>query len=142
LHPHVCGALALFSRLCVTTMYRCSENKRRRSACNCHRNAVFVDHAAVRPDSRRVFVAPRDDLPSFSFFWEPYLGVAMKKATRAAGLARGRVRPSTLRPLRRTGPTPDVLWDQGVVLVRRSHTPDEQRRSIRNVVNLFGPPHG
>jgi hypothetical protein len=30
-----------------------------------------VDHAADRPDSRRVFVAPRDDLPSFSFFLGP-----------------------------------------------------------------------
>ena len=37
------------------------------------------------------------------------------------GFATG-LRPSTMRPLRRTGPTPDVLWDQGVVLVRRSHT--------------------
>jgi hypothetical protein len=31
-------------------------------------------------------------------------------------------RPSTLRPLRRAGPTPDVLWDEGVVLLRRSHS--------------------
>jgi integrase len=37
------------------------------------------------------------------------------------GFATG-LRPSTMRPLRRTGTTPDVLWDQGVVLVRRSHT--------------------
>jgi integrase len=37
------------------------------------------------------------------------------------GLATG-LRPSSMRPLRRTGPTPDVLWDQGVILVRRSHT--------------------
>ena len=37
------------------------------------------------------------------------------------GFATG-LRPSLLRPLRRTGPTPDVLWDEGVVLVRRSHT--------------------
>lgn len=37
------------------------------------------------------------------------------------GFATG-LRPSTMRPLRRTGPTPDVRWDQGVVLVRRSHT--------------------
>jgi integrase len=37
------------------------------------------------------------------------------------GFATG-LRPSTLRPLRRTGATPDVLWDEGVVLVRRSHT--------------------
>jgi integrase len=32
------------------------------------------------------------------------------------------LRPSSMRPLRRTGSTPDVLWDQGVILVRRSHT--------------------
>jgi len=37
------------------------------------------------------------------------------------GFATG-LRPSTLRPLRRAGPTPDLLWDQGVVLVRRSHS--------------------
>ena len=29
-------------------------------------------------------------------------------------------RPSTLRPLRRSGPTPDVLLGDGVVLVRQS----------------------
>ena len=32
----------------------------------------------------------------------------------ALGLATGR-RPSELRPLRRTGPTPDILWDEGVL---------------------------
>lgn len=37
------------------------------------------------------------------------------------GFATG-LRPSSMRPLRRAGPTPDVLWDQGVILVRRSHT--------------------
>ena len=37
------------------------------------------------------------------------------------GFATG-LRPSTLRPLRRTGTTPDVLWDQGAVLVRRART--------------------
>jgi hypothetical protein len=37
------------------------------------------------------------------------------------GLATG-LRPSSLRPLRRCGATPDVLWDKSVVLVRRSHT--------------------
>ena len=30
--------------------------------------------------------------------------------------------PEGLRPLRRTGATPDVLWDEGKPLVRRSHT--------------------
>ena len=37
------------------------------------------------------------------------------------GLATG-LRPSSMRPLRRTGPTPDVRWDEGVILVRRSHS--------------------
>jgi hypothetical protein len=31
-------------------------------------------------------------------------------------------RPSTLRPLRRRGASPDVLWDEGVLLLRRSHS--------------------
>lgn len=41
------------------------------------------------------------------------------------GFATG-LRPSSLRPLRRQGPTPDVLWGEGVILVRRSHTLGEQ----------------
>lgn len=40
------------------------------------------------------------------------------------GLVTGR-RPSELRPLRRQGPTPDILWDEGVLLVRRSETKGE-----------------
>jgi len=39
----------------------------------------------------------------------------------ALGFGTG-LRPSSLRPLRRRGPTPDVLWDEGVLLIRRSHT--------------------
>lgn len=39
----------------------------------------------------------------------------------ALGFGTG-LRPSSMRPLRRWGPTPDVLWDEGVLLVRRSHT--------------------
>src|SRR5580704_12805162 len=35
-------------------------------------------------------------------------------------------RPSTLRPLRRSGPTPDVLLDEGIVLVRQSHTEGDE----------------
>jgi hypothetical protein len=31
-------------------------------------------------------------------------------------------RPSTLRPLRRQGPSADVLWDQGAILFRRSNS--------------------
>lgn len=41
------------------------------------------------------------------------------------GFATG-LRPSSIRPLRRSGPSPDVLWDKGVVLVRRSHTVSDQ----------------
>jgi integrase len=39
----------------------------------------------------------------------------------ALGFATG-LRPSSMRPLRRKGESPDVLWDEGVLLVRRSHT--------------------
>lgn len=39
----------------------------------------------------------------------------------ALGFATG-WRPSTLRPLRRQGSQADVLWEQGQILVRRSHT--------------------
>jgi integrase len=37
------------------------------------------------------------------------------------GLATG-LRPSSLRPLRRKGPQADVLWSEGKLLVRRSHS--------------------
>lgn len=39
----------------------------------------------------------------------------------ALGVATGR-RPSELRPLRRTGPTSDILWNDGIMLVRQSQT--------------------
>jgi integrase len=35
------------------------------------------------------------------------------------------LRPSSMRPLRRTGAEPDILWDDGVLLVRRSQTKGE-----------------
>jgi integrase len=41
------------------------------------------------------------------------------------GLATG-LRPSSLRPLRRNGPTPDILWDDCKLLVRRSHSLGEE----------------
>lgn len=37
------------------------------------------------------------------------------------GFATG-LRPSSMRPLRRKGATPDILWDENAVLIRRSHT--------------------
>ena len=36
------------------------------------------------------------------------------------------LRPSSLRPVRRRGSEADVLWDQGRLLVRRSHTVGEE----------------
>jgi len=39
----------------------------------------------------------------------------------ALGIATGR-RPSELRPLRRAGATPDILWETGELLIRRSET--------------------
>jgi integrase len=35
-------------------------------------------------------------------------------------------RPSTLRPLRRSGPTPDLLLAEGVLLIRQSHTEGQE----------------
>ena len=42
-------------------------------------------------------------------------------AMTALGFATG-LRPSSMRPLRRSGETPDVLWKEGALLVRQSHT--------------------
>ncbi len=50
------------------------------------------------------------------------------------GFATG-LRPSSMRPLRRTGPAPDILWDKGILLVRRSHTlRDEFMNTTKNKV--------
>lgn len=46
-------------------------------------------------------------------------------AMTAFGIATGS-RPSTLRPLRRRGHKADVLWDEGVLLIRRSQTVGEE----------------
>lgn len=56
------------------------------------------------------------------------------------GIATG-LRPSSMRPLRRTGPTPDVLWDKAVILVRRSHTlgdeiMDTTKTKLRQRINV------
>ena len=57
-------------------------------------------------------------------------------AMTALGFATG-MRPSSPRPLRRCGPTPDVLWDEGVLLVRRSHTRrDEVMETTKNKRHL------
>jgi integrase len=47
------------------------------------------------------------------------------------GLVTG-LRPSSLRPLRRRGDEPDVLWEKNRMLVRRSHTVgDEVMRTTK-----------
>jgi integrase len=48
----------------------------------------------------------------------------------ALGLVTGR-RPSELRPLRRTGREPDILWEEGVLLVRRSETMGQVRETTK-----------
>jgi integrase len=48
----------------------------------------------------------------------------------ALGLATGR-RPSELRPLRRKGGAADVLWEEGVLLVRRSETMGQVRETTK-----------
>lgn len=60
-----------------------------------------------------------DELPAFlDRFYEEYpqfFGFAF------TGFVTG-LRPSSIRPLRRMGTTPDVLWNDGILLVRRSQT--------------------
>ena len=56
------------------------------------------------------------------------------------GFATG-LRPSALRPLRRSGLTPDIQWNEGVVLVRRSHTLGDEvmgttKTGLRQHINL------
>lgn len=50
------------------------------------------------------------------------------------------LRPSHLRPLRRKGPTPEVKWEEAVLLVRRSHTLGETmertKTKLRQRINL------
>jgi hypothetical protein len=54
----------------------------------------------------------------------------------ALGFATG-WRASMMRPLRRTGPTPDVLWEKNVVLARRSQTRgDEVREATKNATRF------
>jgi integrase len=60
-----------------------------------------------------------EEVPPFmtrmrEFFPQHYAFVAL-------GFATG-WRPSSIRPLRRQGPNADVLWQERVILVRRSHT--------------------
>lgn len=47
--------------------------------------------------------------------WPQHFGMT------ALGFATG-LRPSSMRPLRRDGDTPDIVWETGALLVRQSHT--------------------
>ena len=60
------------------------------------------------PELREFLACMRERFPQF-------FGMAF------TGFTTG-LRPSSLRPLRRAGATPDVLWDERVLLVRQSHT--------------------
>jgi len=64
---------------------------------------------ALSPERAHIFLAKMREL-----FPQHY-------AMTFLGLVVG-ARPSTLRPLRRKGPTPDILWDEQRLLLRRSHS--------------------
>jgi len=49
-------------------------------------------------------------------------------AMTSLGFATG-LRPSSMRPLRRSGPNADVLWEEGVLLIRRSQV---RKREVMN----------
>lgn len=73
---------------------------------------------ALAPDEVPRFMAKARDI-----FPQHYAMLAL-------GLVTGR-RPSELRPLRRKGDEPDVLWEEGVLLVRRSETMGQVRETTK-----------
>lgn len=77
-----------------------------------------------------------DEVPSFmakaqALFPQHYAQLAL-------GLATGR-RPCELRPLRWKGETPDILWKEGVLLVRRSQTIGEAEERTKTKTRLRIP---
>jgi integrase len=88
----------------------------------------FHEPNALNADEAQRFLnCMRDEFPQH--YAMTYLGFA-------TGL-----RPSSLRPLRRKGATPDVLWDEAAILVRRSHTLGEEvmqktKTGLRQRINL------
>lgn len=73
---------------------------------------------SLTPDEVPAFLAKMRELYSQHF------------AFVALGFATG-LRPSSLRPLRRGGEAPDILWKQGVLLVRRSQTSNEPMETTK-----------
>lgn len=74
-----------------------------------HRTFTHEEPNALTGDELRAFIAAMGRL------------FPQHVAMTALGFATG-LRPSSLRPLRRSGETPDLLLDEGVLLVRRSQT--------------------
>jgi hypothetical protein len=79
-------------------------------------------------EARRFLAAMKSEFPQH--YAMTYLGFA-------TGL-----RPSQLRPLRRSGSRPDVRWDEHEVLIRRSHTLDSimerTKTKLRQKISLPG----
>ena len=74
-----------------------------------HRTYTYEDPNSIKPaDVPRFLATMREKFPEHYAF--VFLGFI-------TGL-----RPSSLRPLRWRGPNADVKWDDGVLLIRRSHT--------------------
>lgn len=74
-----------------------------------HRTYTYEEPNALKPEHMPKFLDEfRESFPEYYAF--VFLGFT-------TGL-----RPSSLRPLRWRGPNADVKWDDGVLLVRRSHT--------------------
>ncbi len=74
-----------------------------------HQTYTFEDPNSLEPSEIRPF------LMSMMALCPQYFAMT------TLGFATG-LRPSSLRPLRRRGETPDVLWSEGVILIRRSQT--------------------
>jgi integrase len=79
--------------------------------------STWHTYTEEEPNSLTVDEVPRFMATARELFPQHYAMLAL-------GLATGR-RPSELRPLRHKGPTPDILWGEGVLLVRRSETRGE-----------------
>ena len=90
--------------------------------------STWHTYTEEEPNSLTVEEAPRFMAKALELFPQHFAMIAL-------GLSTGR-RPCELRPLRRKGETPDLLWDEGVLLVRRSETKGkvvERTKTKRNL---------
>ena len=85
--------------------------------------ALTVENASTRGHRTHTYEEPNsvkpEDVPRF--LTEVRCSFPQHYAFVLIGFTTG-LRPSSLRPLRRRGPQSDVKWDEGKLLVRRSHT--------------------